>query len=232
MHLPGIPPQGSQDSTIFWISFWANIYSAILSGVLSSAIFAIIVWQLQIQSEKRIEKRQFKNEFSKLRKELRRISNKEPSISASSLKSAIPSTITKTLNLLTRIPLERWKRVLTNEELLIENIILLQQIYEHYLFSVDEFDLLLAVEIREHNESKNLENYNDSSYKVYIIGRVVGYSHDEVLRWTTLKQKDFEEAYEAVLQHSGVNEKCQSYLITRRNLINHFQEIMKFLNKK
>lgn len=237
LELPGVPSPGTPAYEAFWLSFWSALYSGIISSVITGLIVGIVVWQLQIQAEKRAETRKAKDRLNTLHQDLIRLSGRHSVTTIDSPSTAISSSVYEVITHINSAPLGEWQQRLTKKYPSIKEMLALTDTYRSFIDSADSLSIVLNQAIRHRNHNYQLEKEFDSAFLRYFIGRILGYSHEEVLPllgiatnvWEGMIDLPDDHFVDELLSHPNLSQSVSVYVEKREKLLTHFQKVLSLL---
>ncbi len=227
MNIWGIPPAGTSDATAFWASFWPALWSgaiySVICGVISGVIVGIVVLRYQRGWEARAARRTYERDLSLLLDDLRNALYEPEVVKIDSAHESMPVAAGAALARLKSEPLSLWRDHLSSNAVLIGAALDLQRRAAEFLGTAHELDNTLQQLARSYNHSRNAVAHHDAPIRQYAIGRLLGFTGEQLLPWlreTGLnKVTPFEEVWQGWLSANASMQALGSRFVQRRETV-------------
>lgn len=203
-----------------WAGFWPSVVSNVAGGVLAGLIVGLFLWRLQVGAEARVAKKQYEDQYLTLEAKINDILLAQD---VGNLLSAAKSELSTSQKLhaeLGGIPLQLWKRHLSQHTDRLEQLTTFLKNRAAFVRAAGMLDLALSQAIRAYHHSKQIYMVNDPDDHAFYIARTNGLSPPDAVKWIGRPMNDqllkrFENSFSEVSLDDAVKSGTQSYSETR-----------------
>lgn len=231
--MPGIPPVGTPEATLFWSSFWPAFYSGAIYSVITGLIVGLVVWRVQLISDNRRANANFERELAVFRERLKIEIDKPDVINITTALSSVPPVALSLVKLLVEQPIDFWYEKLKKHRKFLELLKNFQSCISEFNTNAEKLDTCLKLFIRNYNASKDIIAINDNADIAFIIGKIHGFATQQILPWIDLPTSAIgrlEASLGAVNDNPNISSCIQPYLCKREQLMGVIKRIKDELN--
>ncbi len=166
-----------------------------------------------------------------------RLSGRHSVTTIDSPNTAISSNVYEVITYINAAPLGEWQQRLTKKYPSVKEMLALTNTYRNFIDSADSLSIVLNQAIRHRNHNYQLEREFDSAFLRYFIGRILGYSHEEVLPqlgiatdvWEGMIDLPDDHFVDELLSQPNLSQSVTVYVEKREKLLTHFQKVLSLL---
>lgn len=226
--MPGVPPAGSSEVTMFWISFWAQLYSGFLSSILTGLIVGLVIWCVQLRAEQRRARNDAARELALFREKLRNAVEEPDILNFQTAADSIPPAARAIHSMVSNHPVDYWYSLLKRHRAFLDEIKGFQHAYAAFGKAAQKLDVALRRVIRLHNAARGTIAMNDPADHSYFLGRLHGMSSEQILPWIDYPIKAsvrFEASFTAAIADEEITSRADEYRRRREELVSRIEKL-------